>query len=236
MPSQFVQELHCLKDIVFHHAADASLLTRFETECGLILPADHKEVLRLSNGIEAYAGFVRLFGLHTTEGTDSILWNQHDFWKFAWRDRCSRYWCFAETAWGDQYCYSIESLRAGGNPAVFFMDALSMTPELVASSFAEFFKKEFIRSANDPYDVMIKLAREKFGPLEVNTHLIYVPSVLLGGAEEIGNVQKINARSAMICNGDIALQLDAGPPDGIIKAVEPYEDEMERMRLRLVWV
>jgi hypothetical protein len=57
----------------------------------------------------------------------------------------------------------------------------------------------------------------------------------LGGAEDIDNVQKMNARAAMICNGDIATQLDAGPPEGAIKALEPYEDEFQRPRIRLFW-
>jgi hypothetical protein len=38
----------------------------------------------------------------------------------------------------------------------------------------------------------------------------------------------------MICNGDIATQLDAGPTDGSVKALESYKDDQERMRLRLV--
>lgn len=82
---------------------------------------------------------------------------------------------------------------------------------------------------------MIKQAHQKFGPLQVEYHVVYHPSPLLGGTEEIGNVQKMLARPAMIGNGDIAVQLDAGPPDRIIQAVQPYEDDMHRMRLRLVW-
>jgi hypothetical protein len=39
----------------------------------------------------------------------------------------------------------------------------------------------------------------------------------------------------MICNGDIALQLDAGPAAGAVKAIEPYQDDQGRARLRLVW-
>ena len=40
----------------------------------------------------------------------------------------------------------------------------------------------------------------------------------------------------MICNGDIATQLDAGPADKNVKDVQQYEDESHRLRLRLVWV
>lgn len=235
MISQLVQELRGCKDVELHHGADAPLLARFATECGIVLPSEHEALLRTSNGIEVFAGHIRIFGLYTNKRIDSVLWNQSDYWKFAWGNRCSGYWCFGETAWGDQYAYAVESMNTGTDAKVYFMDALSMTPEVVAASFEEFLHKEFVRSAREPYDPMIKQARQKLGPLEATSHLVYVPSILLGGAEDIANVQKMNARSAMICNGDIAMQLEEGPPTGTAKAVHTYEDGMRRMRLRLVW-
>ncbi len=81
---------------------------------------------------------------------------------------------------------------------------------------------------------MILRARQKFGSLESFAHLVYVPSLLLGGSENIDNVQKLNARSAMICNGDIATQLDSNP-DKIVKGMQSYDDDLGRMRIRLVW-
>jgi hypothetical protein len=39
----------------------------------------------------------------------------------------------------------------------------------------------------------------------------------------------------MICNDAIATQLDAGPTDGPVKALESYKDNQGRIRLRLVW-
>jgi SMI1 / KNR4 family (SUKH-1)/Domain of unknown function (DUF1851) len=236
MISSLLQDLNHLKGVVFHHEADAAILARFEAESGLMLPPEHKELLRSTNGIESSDGYVQLFGLYPADAAvDSVLWNRPEYWKFAWENRVSTYWCFGETAWGDQYAYAMDALRAGTDPEVFFMDALSMTPEVVTSSFTEFLQKEFVRSAKNPYDQMVRLAHQKFGPLEAGVHLVYVPSVLLGGTEDIDNVRKMNARSAMICNGDIAVQLDAGPTNGTVKSVQPYEDEMRRMRLRLVW-
>ena len=110
-----------------------------------------------------------------------------------------------------------------------------MKPDVIACSFAEFLHQELAQSSAEPYEDMIKQARQKLGPLEPTSHVVYVPSVLLGGTEDIGNVQKMNARATMICNGDIAVQLDEGPPGGSIKGIQLYEDEMHRMRLRLVW-
>src|SRR5580658_8064198 len=163
MISQLVQELRGLKDVAFRRGADTPLFARFETENRLVLPSEHQELLRSSNGIEAYAGYVRLFGLYTMEGIDSVLWNQPDYWKFAWENRCSAYWCFGETAWGDQYAYAVEALRGGTDAKVYFIDALSMTAEVVATSFTDFLQNEFLRSAKDPYDDMIKRARQKLG-------------------------------------------------------------------------
>jgi hypothetical protein len=110
-----------------------------------------------------------------------------------------------------------------------------MRPKAVAFSFAEFFEREFLPSAKQPYDVVTVQARQKLGALEVSSHLVYMPPLLLGGTEDISHVQKMNARAAMIGNGDIALQIEAGPGDGKVKEVQPYEDELHRTRLRLVW-
>jgi hypothetical protein len=235
MSSRLTEDLRSLQDARLHLGADASLLDALKQEHGVALPDQHADVLRESNGIEVYAGYVRLFGVRTADSIDAIAWNEPDCWKFAWGDRCSGYWCFAETGWGDQYAYALEELQAGGAAPVYFLDALSMTPQVVASSFAEFWEKEFVRSAKAPYDSMMKKAREKLGPLALTSHVIYVPSILLGGAEDISHVQTMNARAAMICNGDIASQVDAGPAAGAVKAIEPYQDDQGRARLRLVW-
>lgn len=235
MSSRVFEELRHIGDAHLHPGADASHIAKLENDHNFVLPTSHREMLQRTNGAEVYGGYIRLFGISTTENIDSVVWNRRDYWKFAWENRCSGYWCFVETAWGDQYAYSLASLRAGGDPKVHFLDALSMAPQIVASSFAEFLEAEFVRSAKLPYDTMIEQARQKLGPIEADCHLVYVPSPLLGGAEDINSVQKMNARSAMICSGDIATQLDAGPPGRAVKAVQPYEDELQRMRLRLVW-
>lgn len=235
MNSPLIEELRHLRDVGLHSGVDASLVAGLERDYGIVLPSEHRAVLQESNGVEVYGGYIRLFGVGTIESVDSSVWNQSDYWKFAWGDRCSGYWCFGETAWGDQYAYALDSLRGGGVAKVYFLSAFSMTPHIVASSFSEFLEKEFIRSANEPYDAMIKQARQKLGLLEMTSHLVYVPSILLGGTEDINHVGKMSARLAMICNGDIATQLDAGPPDRVVKSMQTYEDESHRMRLRLVW-
>ena len=110
-----------------------------------------------------------------------------------------------------------------------------MTPRIWAPSFAEFLEKEFLRSAKVPYDSMTRQARQDLGVIETDCHLVYMPSLLLGGTEDINNVQKLDARAAMICNGDVAMELDAAPDEKTVKEVQTYEDDLHRSRLRIVW-
>lgn len=200
----------------------------------VVLPSDHQNALQESNGIETYGGHARLFGFSPESSVDTVKWNEFECWKFAWGSRCQDYLCFAETAWGDQYAYHIGRLREG-DARVYFLDSLSMTPEVIAPSFSDFLASEFFRISTEPYDVMTVRARDKFGILDTGSHLVYSPSLLLEGQEDIVNVQILNARVAMIFNGDVASQLDAAPAGSVIRAVVPYDDDAQRPRLKLVW-
>lgn len=101
MTRRAVDLLRHLDDVQVHPGAQLSAFDALEASCGLVLPSDHKELLRWSNGLEAYAGHFRIFGLGADAGIDSMVWNHYECWKFAWRERCSQYWCFGETAWGE---------------------------------------------------------------------------------------------------------------------------------------
>ena len=229
-----LEELLRCPGVTLHAPVDAESVIALSNARGFCLPAAHIDVLRQTNGIEAYHGYLRLFGVGDSHSIDSLLWNRQDCWKMAWSGRCDAYWCFGETAWGDQYAYRIESLVRGGDCEVLCLDCLSMTPEAIAPSFASFFEQEFVRSARQPYDVMTQLAFERFGPLSADTHLVYAPSLLLGAPEDIANVQVMDARSAMICNGDLAVQLEAGPENGFVTGIETYADPIGCQRIRVI--
>jgi hypothetical protein len=209
---------------------DIDLLLAFD----IALPNDHFEVLRESNGATVYGGYARLFGIGSASCIDMLEWNQFDYWKFAWEGRCRDYICIAETAWGDQYAYHTGGLKKG-DARIYLLDGLSMTPQIVWPSFTEFLQLEFLRIATAPYDMMMVQARSKLGDIKPEGHLIYSPSLLIGGSEDVNNIMIIRSRIAMIYNGDIALQLDAAPASSIIMAVVPYDDDGRRPRLKLVW-
>jgi hypothetical protein len=229
-----LNRLRPVEGVRLHNGISQYSVVKFEEACGVRLPADHRAMLQESNGVEAYGGYLRIFGIGTDESTDLARWNDQECWKFAWRDRCKTYLCFAETAWGDQYAYDVSSISCDV-AQVFFLDCLSMTPTPVSLSFSEFFEREFVRSAKHPNDVKICEARKSLGDLLNNEHVIYVPSPLLGGTEDVAHAQRIDARSAMICNGDVATQLDVGPANKRVTAVTAYVDSAQRVRLQLDW-
>ena len=201
---------------------------------GWRLPPDYETILSQTNGIEVFFGYVRLFGISDGDAIESVSWNDVDVWKFAWDDRATPYWCFAETAWGDQYSFSLEHLEVHGLSEVFILDALTMKARPIFTSFTQFMEEELLRQALQPYDLMILAAHKKFGHLPNDTHINYQPSLLLNGIEDARNIIKQNARSAMICNGDLALQLDRAHDGQRIVAADSYEDEFARTRIRLI--
>src|SRR5688572_21367932 len=67
------------------------------------LPTDHEELLSLVGGRLGYSGCFRLFSADR-----AARWNAPACWKFAWPCDLTDFFCFGETAWGDQYAYKLE--------------------------------------------------------------------------------------------------------------------------------
>ena len=55
--------------------------------CKMPLPADHVRVLARSNGIEGYAGYLRLFAVGGDAAIELRSWNTWGLWKAAWGGR-----------------------------------------------------------------------------------------------------------------------------------------------------
>jgi len=226
-----IEKLRQIEGVVFGPPSQKVATTSSNSEFGWLLPPDHKAFLSRFSGASAYWGYFRIFALDQSEmGLDA--WNANEGWKFAWDGRCDCYLCFAETGWGDQYAYSLTDPNLS---TVYFLDALTMIPTQVASSFSEFLVAEFLRCARDPYDNVLRQAKERLGPLSITEHIIYTPSPLLGAPETVEGVIKVPARQAMIINGDVAVQLDEAPIGGRLVRVAKVLDQFGRSRIRLIW-
>lgn len=215
------------------HVCEAASGDALATLHALALPAGHLDLLTLANGASAFHGYFRLFGSGCAGCVDVTWWNDVETWKFAWPEPVSRYLAFGETGWGDQFAYDRELLTAG-DTTVYLLDSFEMQPEVLAAQFSEFMTNEFMRQAREPYDSMTRGAMARIGPLGWNEHVTYVPSLLLGGDEDLDHLQKLDARSSMIINGDIATQSQAFP-DKFPTSVVPFADDRGRPRMRIVW-
>lgn len=187
----------------------------------------------------AYGGYFRLLPLADRSLVNWLVsierWNQPSTWKFAWPHSVLDYVCFGETAWGDQYAYKLGDLDSGDSAPVYQLEGITMQPEVLASSFEEFMSNDFLRNARTPYDAMLVRARQKLGGLRCSEHLIYVPSLLLTGEEDIDHVSTMEAVSAMIVNGDMAVQLGNELETRDVAGIDTYTDQDGRTRLKVVW-
>jgi len=148
-----------------HPPVDAGRLSALRDKHGVYLPQLHADLLLRSNGIEVYGGYYRLFGVGCTESIDMVKWNDPATWKFVWEERLRDYWCFAESAWGDQYAYRLDELGPGQEPSVYLLEGITMNAELVSRGLERFLMDEFLRCATEPYDDMVRAVRAALGDL-----------------------------------------------------------------------
>jgi hypothetical protein len=183
-------------------AADMLAPSSLLGDHGAVLPLDHARLLSLTNGLDAYGGYFRLFGVGPWSVRDMARWNAPSGWRSAWGARADGWWFIGETAWGDQYAYRVGDDPLALDTTVYRLDACRLEPEPIAEGFTAFLAGEFTRNAAAPRDDSTVAARERFGDIDPNLQLTYVPSLLLGGDEDLANVVTLGSREAMAAAGD----------------------------------
>lgn len=229
----FFAQLQGAEGVVIADGAEVEVLQKVATH--VKLPMAHVALLTIANGVSVFGGCFRLFGCSSSTMIDMTEWNSPELWTFAWNKRLESLWFFGETAWGDQYAYQRDELQQSDRPRVFFADGLTMKAEVIADDFSAFLECEFLRNALQPYDEHLVAARERLGDLEPFEHIVYVPSPLIAGGEDVDSVTKLDAVASMIINGDLCNQLAEQTQDRPIKELQPYEDAKGRMRIRVIW-
>lgn len=237
---EIVEELKRTQGYKLYEPLPAESLRAYEDRLGLQFPSDYRQFLQLTNGCEVCFGHYRIFGFDSMRSIDAMRWNRNDCWKFAWDGGPDNYWCFGETAFGDQYAFSLDDLRNQKNVPVYRLGHISMAHTGPWNeSFALFLDEELRRNAISPYSSRDKHAIQTIGPLDLSDHVMMVPSLLFRPVDDDGadaELQVMPARAAMIGNGDLGVQWDAGCEEQkTVARVDPYVDEQGLMRLRIVW-
>jgi hypothetical protein len=182
-------------------AADMLSPASLLSERGAVLPLDHARLLSLTNGLTVFGGYFRLFGVGPGSTRDMRRWNAPGTWRHAWDGRADGWWCFGETVWGDQYANAAVDDPFSLDQTVYRLDVCHLEPEPIAGGFAEFLREDLARNAVDPRDEMTVAARERFGDLDADTQLAYLPSLTAGGEEDVANLATLPARAAMVVAG-----------------------------------
>ena len=103
-----------------------------------MLPLEHVRLLSLTNGMEVYAGYFRLFGLGACGARDAAL-ERPGLLAAGLGGRADGCGASARPAWGDQYAYAGRTIRwpsTNGVPA----GRLRMDAEPIAAGFVEFLR------------------------------------------------------------------------------------------------
>ena len=171
-------------------------------------------------GVIGLSGFLRIYPASFVP-----TWNERDRWKFAWGELAEGWHFLGGTAFGDQY-----ALRAGSDE-VFVLDAFTLVATrswpnvaaLVASEPAVFLDE----SADIIADVVGLL-----GAPPTERHVVFAPPPRISGEMQASGAMFLPAATAMVLNGDIALQaLDASGK--VVEGVETVVDDAGRPRIRL---
>jgi hypothetical protein len=116
---------------------------------------------------------------------------------------------------------------------VFLLEANFMRPEVLEESFEEFIENDFLRNARDPYDSFVPEVVRRYGSISPADHWVYVPSLALGGVEDLDNVMKMPCNIAMIFAGDMAIAVRDSREEERASEVTPWVDDRGRQRLKV---
>jgi hypothetical protein len=202
-----------------------------------LLPLQHQALLATTDGLEAFGGHYRLFGVGPDSVRNLSTWNQGSIWKFAWPLPLADFLCFGESSFGDQYAYRLSQLRSEGDgsagPSVYCLDGLEGQVYATFGRFSDFLDGEVETWISGPKDDRILLARQTLGDIQAAHQLNFAPPVWVApvAAERL---IKLDARVNMILNGDLYSQLVNAQGKAVAR-LEPWTDSEGRPRMRVLF-
>lgn len=225
---KFKKFIENCNDITLHKGALLSELAELKK---LNFSEEHIELLSISNGLEFYGGYYRLFGLNK-EKINLFSWNTDYLWKDVWGENISGYYFFGMSAIGDLFAYKIDG-DVVSSCEVYYLDGITMDVIDIYDSFENFFMGEFVNRYSGVMEPILVSARNKFGDLDINTSLIYSPSLFLQNEPSVDNLMKMPTLDVMTINGDLCKQLiDTEEP---VSALKNYIDDLGRARVKVIF-
>ena len=195
-------------------------------------PQAHLDLLSITNGLEFYGGYYRLFGTNSAQAITLDSWNSDTLWREIWKDYVSGYYFFGMSAIGDQFAYRLKD----GNiqsPQVYYLDGITMDVIEIYDSFEAFFEREFVLKAQGGMESIFVSARERFGNLDLSTSCIYSPSLMIVNDPSVENLMLLPTKDVMTINGDLLVQLSDSEES--TTKLEQYIDALGRARVKVIF-
>lgn len=230
-PDDLVTELEQAKHVQLHPAVDPAVLEHFEHEQNARLPAAHRRLLMRTNGLEAFGGTIRVFGIGPEAGIDIQGWNAWPTWRFAWEERADPYLCIGESGWGGQYAYRRDELQHRSDPPVYSLLHVDCSVVYEFRDFESFldgggFHGAFLADGDT------RRARERLGDLRPDEHYIQLEFFEPLDPER---VVKADAIETMILYGDMGRETSGQPLTREYDHLEFFRDDQGRTRLQVIW-
>jgi hypothetical protein len=169
----------------------------------------HRELLAAHDGLIAWGGGLRCFGVTSGEFPDIASWNGVDGWRSAYRKLADGLFAFAEDAFGNQFCYErrrIVRLQAETGDRETMADRLEEWAQAILS---------------DPdKELGLWLLREwrsAGNTVQPGQHLCPKLPFVTGGPFETSNLHVIDRHESMVFKGDFAWQIRNVPTGAKIR-------------------
>ena len=195
-------------------------------------PQAHLDLLSITNGLEFYGGYYRLFGTNSAQAITLDSWNSDTLWREIWKDYVSGYYFFGMSAIGDQFAYRLKDGNIQSHQ-VYYLDGITMDIIEIYDSFEAFFEREFVLKAQGGMESIFVSARERFGNLDLSTSCIYSPSLMIVNDPSVENLMLLPTKDVMTINGDLLVQLSDSEES--TTKLEQYIDALGRARVKVIF-
>jgi hypothetical protein len=169
----------------------------------------HRELLAAHDGLIAWGGGLRCFGVTSQALPDMTSWNSADGWRSAYRNLADGLLSFAEDVFGNQFCYEerrVVRLQAETGDRESMADGLEHWAQAILSDpdkeLGLWLLREWVSAGNTVLP---------------SQHLCPKLPFVAGGALETSNLYVLDRHESMVFKGDFAWQIRDVPTGGNIR-------------------
>jgi SMI1/KNR4 family protein SUKH-1 len=169
----------------------------------------HVQLLKRHDGLVAFDGALRVFGVTGQVVPDIASWNTPDGWRAAYRELAERLLFFAEDVFGNQFAF------AEGRIVRFLAETGEQ--EFMADSFEEWVRAIIADPDEELSLWLLRSWRTPGNTVQPGEHLCPKVPFVVGGAYEPENLYVLNRAASMDFKGDFASQTKNVPDGGKIR-------------------